>query len=576
MQPTHSAGTETGHSRDYAAVALEYASDAAADKKGKRYCKWVRLAAKRHLNDLKKFKKVTTPYIFDEWHANDACDFIEKLPHVEGSWDSKHITLEPAQIFIICVVFGWRRRRDGRRRFTRVYIEMARKNAKSTLTAGIALYCLCCEGEVGPQILIGATTGDQAGKVFNPAKLMVEKTPDLRAAFQVQAWSRSVTCGENGGFIQPINAKSSTQDGWNPHCGILDEVHAHKDRGLFDVIRSAFGARKNPLLWMITTAGYNTLGVCYEQRTLVTKLLEALVEDDTYFGIIFTLDEGDSPFDETKWGKANPLLGVSVQLDELRGYAIEAKNSPASLGEFQTKRLNVWTSAKDGHVNITLWKKCNGEVDLDELRTIPCWGGLDLANKIDMAAFRLVWQVDKRVKTWGRFYLPEGTVKPRSERGNVPYQVWAKQGLLTVTEGDVIDYDYIKSDVLWAMKNFDLRAIGYDPWNAQATANDLMREDVPMIEYRQGIPSFNAPMKELDRLYTARLLDHEGDPILAWNASNIVARKDVNDNIAPDRSTSTEKIDGYVAMLMALGLMLRDAGDGPSVYETRGLVEIEV
>ncbi len=557
-QAISSQPTETGHSRNFAAIAEAYARDAAgAAKKDKRFCKWVRLAAKRHLNDRKKFASVRAPYKWDEWHANDVCDFIEKMPHVEGEWDSASITLEPPQIFILCVVFGWRRQ-DGKRRFSRAYIEMARKNAKSTFTAGVALYCLCCENEVGPQIVIGATTGDQANKVFLPAKKMVEKTVDLREAFEVQAWARSVTCGTTGGFMQPINAKASTQDGWNPHCAVLDELHAHKTRELFDVIRSAFGARKNPLLWMITTAGYNTLGVCFEQRTMVTKILDGLIEADHYFGIIFSLDEGDDPFDEEVWGKANPLLGVSVQLAELRGYSIEAKNSPESFGEFQTKRLNIWTNARKGHVNMELWKKCDGEVDLDTLTDTPCWAALDLASTEDMNALRIVWRMpDGRYKTWGKVYLPEDTVIPRTERGNVPYQTWAQQGLITLTPGSVTDYDFIKRDIRWIAENFDLQGLAYDPWNALHLATQMQDEGVPMIEFRQGMASFNAAMKEVDRLYTSRQLDHAGDPILAWNASNLIARRDANDNIAPDKKYSAEKIDGMVALIMAVALSLR-------------------
>ncbi len=554
---------ETGHSRDYASVALAYAKAAADPKNKKIYCKWVRLAAQRHLDDLKRWNKVTSPYNFDNWHANDVCDFIEKLPHVEGSWDKKTIVLEPAQIFLLCVIFGWRKRQSQLRRFSNVYIEMARKNAKSTLTAGIALYCLCCENEVGAQIIIGATTGDQAGKVFNPAKRMVEMTADLREAFGVQAWARSITCGDNGGFIQPINSKSSTQDGHNPHVGILDEVHAHKDRGLYDVIRSAFGARKNPLLWMITTAGYDTMGVCYEQRTLVTKILDGIIEADHFFGIIFTLDEGDDAFDPEIWIKANPLLGVSVQLDALAAYANEAKNSPASFGEFQTKRLNIWTSAKSGHINITLWKKCSGAVDIEELRDVPCYGGLDLAAVSDMNALVLAWKVGDRVKVWGKYYLPEETVIPRTTRGNVPYQIWAKAGLLTLTEGNVTDYAYIERDILWAMKNFNIQGIGFDPWNAAQLGTRMLEQGVPMIEFRQGHASFNAPMKEADRLYTSGKLDHGGDQILGWHASNLIARRDANDNIAPDKKNSQEKIDGYVAMLEAIGLMIKNNEDIP-------------
>jgi len=240
--------------RDYAAEALAFAKEAAADRDGKRHCKLVRLAAERHIRDL---KRTDWEYEFSSWHANDVCDFIEKLPHVEGQWDTPTIRLEPPQVFILSVVFGWRRKFDGKRRFTMTYIEMARKGAKSTLTAGVALYCETCEDEPGPLVLIGATTGAQARKVFNPARQMVLKTKDLREAFGLEAWARAITCQSNGGTMQTINAKSSTQDGHNPHLAVLDELHAHADRGLFDVLRSAFGARKNPLLWMITTAGFS-------------------------------------------------------------------------------------------------------------------------------------------------------------------------------------------------------------------------------------------------------------------------------------------------------------------------------
>ena len=314
--------------RDFVAIAEAYAREAAADQQGRRFCKWARLAAVRHLRDMERASQDPDwPYQFDAWHAADVCEFAERLPHVEGRWNTATITLEPAQIFWLTSLFGWRRRTDGMRRFSVAYIEVARKNAKSTLAAIVSLYCLTCEGENGPQILIAATTGEQANKVFSPAKRMVERTTALREAFLVQAFVRSISCGGNGGFIQPINAKASTQDGWNPHAAVLDELHAHKDRGLYDVVRSAFGARKNPLLLQITTAGHNHEGVCYEQRTLLTKILEGVVTADHYWGVIYTLDEGDDPFDAGVWIKANPLLGVSIQLEEMQGYAIEARNS---------------------------------------------------------------------------------------------------------------------------------------------------------------------------------------------------------------------------------------------------------
>jgi len=558
---------------DFCAIAEAYAREVMVDD-GSRFCKWTKLVAARHLADLARAETDPDwPYWFSEWDGNDICEFAELLPHVEGTWRSASITLEPAQVFWLVSLFGWRRWGVDARRFSSVYIEMARKNAKSTLAAIIALYCLTSERENGPQVLIAATTGEQAGKVFTPAKRMVERTTALREAYFVQAFARSISCGSSQGFIQPINAKASTQDGWNPHCAILDELHAHKDRGLYDVVRSAFGARRNPLMLAITTAGHNHEGVCYEQRTLLTNMLEGILQADHMWGIIYTLDEGDDPFDPRNWIKANPLLGVSIQLTELQGYAIEAQNSNEAAYEFKTKRCCLWLTARGGHVRIEQWRKCDGPVELEALETVPAYGGLDLAATTDMCAFRLVWRTGGRTKTWGRFYLPEGAIAPRSEKASVPYATWRDRGLVRVTEGNVVDYAVIQADIEAALDRFNVRGIAFDPWNASDLVNRLTEKGAPMVEFRQGVRSFNAPMKELDRLYIAGELDHGGDVVLAWNASNVVARADDNGNIKPDRRNSQEKIDGYVALLMALGLAI-GSEDGESVYESRGLLTL--
>ncbi|WP_425401249.1 terminase large subunit [Algiphilus sp.] len=555
----------TDHARNYCEIAYQFAREAAADRKGRKHNKWVRLAAKRHLDDLTKQRRKDFGYTFDEWHGNDVCDFAEKFPHVEGAWDSPTIVLEPPQIFILVTVFGWRRKTDHGRRFSAVYIEMARKGAKSTLTAVIANYCLACEDEVGPKIIIGATTGDQANKVFEPAKQMAERTPDYLEAFGVEVWARSISCSQNGGYIQPINAKSSTQDGWNPHVGILDELHAHKDRGIYDVIRSAAGARRNFLLWMITTAGYNVEGVCYEQRTMVTKILEGVIQADHYFGIIFTIDEGDDPLDEKVWIKANPMIGITPSWDSMRSHAAEAKASPDSMGEFKTKKLNVWTNAKHAWLNMEQWKRGGGAVTDEAISGVPCWAGLDLASVSDIAAWVLAWWVDGRLKVRCRYYLPEATVRPRTERGNVPYQRWANEGWLTVTPGEVTDYDWIERDIRSDLAGYEIQAAGFDPWNATQIVGHLLDEGAPMVEVRQGPKTFHPPMKELERLLKSGRIDHGNDPVLAWMASNIVARRDQNDNMAPDKKNSHEKIDGIVALLMALGLSLSQEEEGVSV-----------
>lgn len=567
-RPKRRPKTPSASSDSFSAIALAFAKEAAADKKGHRHCKWVRLAAQRHLDDL---KRANFEYEFVPKYAEHVCNFVSALPHVEGSWESKTITLEPPQVFILAVVFGWRRKSDGLRRFSSVYIEMARKGAKSTLTAGIALYCLACEGELGPQVIIGATTGEQAQKVFKPAKQMVERTSALRDAFGIEAWARSITCQDSGGYIQTINAKSSTQDGWNPHVGILDELHAHKDRGLYDVIRSAFGARKNPLLWIITTAGYNDQGVCYEQRTLVTKILDGIVPGEHYFGIIFTLDEGDSPLDEKVWIKANPMLGVTPTLESMRSYAKEAVASPDSMGEFQTKRCNIWTSAKNGWVNMVNWQRGkNAPASFDGL---PVFAAIDLASVSDITARVMVARKDGRLLVRGRYWVPESMVEERDRRASLPYKRWVKEGWLQVTPGDVCDYEFVEADLDRDLKENNVVRFAYDPWNARDLVNRLMAKNAPMVEFRQGIPSFAAPMVELARVITAGLIDHGGDPVLAWMASNVVARKDTNNNVAPDRKNSQDKIDGFVALAMAVGVML-GAEDKTSVYESRGILVI--
>jgi phage terminase large subunit-like protein len=557
----------TEHARNYAQIAYEFAVEASRDK-GTRHCKWVRLAAKRHLNDLKRAGKRGCPFYFEPWWANDICDFAEKFPHVEGEWDTANIELEPPQIFILASVFGWRRKGTGRRRFTKAYIEAARKFAKSTLSAIVAHYCLACEGSVGPQVVIGATTGEQALKVFRPAKLMAEKLPDYRDEFGVECFVRSITCAESGGFIQPINAKSSTQDGWNPQVGILDELHAHKDRGLYDVIRSAFGSRKSPLMWIITTAGYNIAGVCYEQHLETRKILEDVIQADHVFGIIFTLDEGDDPHDERKWIKANPLLGVTPTLESMREFSIEAKSSPQAAGEFKTKRCNIWTSAKSAWLNMEFWPRQNGaDIDYAALRDITCFGGLDLASVSDIAAFVLIWMHAGRLKFRGRYYLPEETVRPRTERGNVPYQTWVDQGWLTTTPGETIDYDFIERDIDEARDSFAIKEIGFDKWNSTQVVNNLLDKNAPMVQVRQGSITYNAPMLEFERLWIRGAIDHGGDPVMRWMLSNVVARMGLNNDMAPDRKNSHEKIDGPVSLLMAMARAMTPPTTKPSKYK---------
>jgi phage terminase large subunit-like protein len=584
--------------RDYAGIAQTWAKGVVAGRIVA--CKWVRLACKRHLDDLKRAKKGRWPYYFDAWHAGDVCDFIEKLPHVEGVWcrcrngrRGPHeercglIDLEDPQVFILAVVFGWRRREDDGRRFSDVYIEMARKGAKSTLTAGVALYCGTCEGEIGPQVLVGATTGAQALKVFGPAKCMVDKSPDLREAFGLQAFAKSISCGDSGGYIQPINSRGQTQDGHNPHLGILDELHAHKSRSLYDVIKSAFGARLNPLLWVITTAGYDTNGVCYEQRTYVTKILEGVFEADHYFGIIFTIDAAevdsagkemkpaDDPYDPKVWAKANPMLGVTPTLSSMEKYAKDARGSPSVEGEFLTKRLNVWLNAAGAWLNMAQWRACaDPTLDWSDFEGLDCWIGGDLADKCDIAALTLAAfkplpeLSDKlgldacQLLVKSKFWLPDAVLKQPDHaegRGAAPYRTWAKQGHLQLTEGDWIDHNVIEDEVNGWMDRFAVQRATFDQFAAaqgMASRINTDRGQVICEILHKKASSVTDPAKELEARVVAgpRMLRHDGNPVMNWMASNVVVSRNIDGTIIPKKESkmSPNKIDGIDSAVNAI------------------------
>lgn len=572
--------------RDYTGIALKWAKDVVAGRVVA--CKWVKLACRRHLNDLKRPK--SWGYVYDRWHGDDVCDFIEKLPHVEGVWKTETIFLEPAQIFILSTVFGWRRRDDGGRRFSYAYIEMARKGAKSTTTAGVGLYCLCCEGEVGPQVIIGATTGEQAGKVFKPMQGMVRKSPDLQAAFGVRPWARSITCSDNGGYVQPINAKGSTQDGHNPHLGVLDELHAHKDRALFDVIKSAFGARTNPLMWIITTAGFNTTGVCYEQRTYLTKVLEEIFEADHFFGIIFTLDDevldedgkvlvpADDPFDEKVWVKANPMLGVTPTLKYMRDEAKDARASPSSEGNFKTKNLNIWLSGHQRWLNMVRWNQCaDPRLDWEDFAGLDCWLGGDLADKDDITALVLAaFDEMDRLLVKPMFWLPEAVLLDPTHadgKGPAPYRTWVKQGYLKLTPGDWVDHNEIEKQVVEFIDAFAIRRITFDQFAAaQAMASRINEEHGdgtrPLAEIlHKKAAAVTDPAKELEARVKGgpARLRHDGNPVMTWMASNVVVSRRRDETILPIKESpmSPNKIDGIDALINAIAPAVAELNEEP-------------
>ena len=540
--------------RDYVAVARRYALDVKAGRQ--IACKLTRQAVVRHLQDLERSAADPTwPFYFSPAHAADVCGFAEQLPHIEGRWSTPTIHLEPWQAFFLTTLFGWRRREDHGRRFSMAYLEVARKAAKSTIAAVIALYCLTCDGEVGPQIIIGATTGAQAKKVFTPALRMVKRSSRLRETFGLAGWAHSIMCEGNGGIIQTINAKASTQDGWNPHLVILDELHAHRDRSLFDVCRSAFGARTNQLLVIITTAGYNLNGVCYEQRSLVAKVLDGTVEADHYFGVIYTLDEGDDLFDERVWPKANPMLGITPSLASMRAAAREARNSSPSLGEFRTKKLNMWSGAAQAWLNLSLWDACaDPSLRLEDFEGQPCWIGGDLSDRDDITAIVLLFMRENgRLVFFPFFYLPAELVAAGAATRGAHYAGWAREGDLILTEGSYIDHNRVEADLRAFCARFDVRAIVLDQWTPQL-ATSLANDSLPALILPKNSKNWTMPAMELEARLKAGAIAHTGNPALRWMVSNAVISRRVDGSILPKKESamSPNKIDGIDAMITAL------------------------
>ncbi len=561
--------------RDYVAIALAYANRVVADRKGTFTGKLIRQAAKRFLDDLKRAQKKSCPFYFDPWCAADPCDFIEKLPHVEGTWDTREVVMHPSHVFFVVQLFGFRKRSDNTRRYTRALFAVARKNAKSFLSAAVLLYCQCCENEPGAQVISAATTYDQAAIIFKVAKAMVERTPDLAEAFGLEVFAKAISRVEIGATFKALHAKASTQDGLNPsHVG-LDEIHAHKNADLLNVLQSASGARRSPLFLFTTTEGYENPGPWGDQRRFAKEVLAGIhkhADTDHYLFVYYAIDDQDEDFDPAVWPKANPLWDVNEHLrTAIENEAAEAKHMPSKLAEFRIKRLNRAASAAEGHIDLHKWKRCDGAVDLNWLAGKPCTGGLDLASTGDLTAFRLVWNVDGVLYTHAWRWVPESAVGQRTKRGTVPYASWVTQGLVKQTEGDVTDYDVVRKDIAEALERFRPSKVAYDSWNAADMVTQLQKleiEGVEFLQFIQGTKSYHPCISALDVAYGGGKLAHGGDPVLSWCASNLVLKTDDNLNKAPSKKRSAEKIDDICALYMAIGVGMNEE----SIVEPRILV----
>ena len=536
-------------------------------------CRYVKLACARHLADLKSGK--ARGLVWRPEAAQYRLAFYPRfLRHSKGEWARRPYELSPWQKFVIGSVFGWKRR-DGTRRFRYVYEELPRKNGKSTLLAGVGLGLLVGDNEPGAEIYAAATKKDQARIIFDEAKRMVAASPEL--AGLVSRFKLNMSVDLTGSKFEPLSSDERTLDGLNPHGLLIDELHKHRTRALLDVLDTALGARRQPLLWIITTAGDDAPESVYaNENDYATKVLEGVVEDDSLFAFIATIDKDDRWDDPVAWAKANPNLGISVKLDDLERQARKAAKSPASLSAFKRLRLNVRSAVSERAIDMQQWaKNTRGKFDPDKLpaEARRCWGGLDISTKIDITAWVKLFAPDEAgiMRVACRFWMPADTIEQRADRDRMPYRRWVDEGWIEVTPGNVIDQAEIRAAILGDQAAFDIQSMGFDPWNATQLGIELNEAGVEAAEFIQGLRSYTAPTKELQALVQGCKLDHGDNPVLAVMASNLKIQRDKNLNEMPHKAHSIGRIDGMCALIMAIGRMMATSGESdPEIFFVGG------
>ncbi len=567
-----------GKGRPFAEIAFQYALDVTEDRIPA--CQWTRLACQRYLDDLNNGQR-DWPYRFDIAKAERACRFIELLPHVKGIWAAKleRLKLEPWQVFIVCSLFGWVWALDGRRRFTLAYIEVSRKNGKSILAAAIGIYLAFCDGEFGAEVYSGATTEAQAHEVFRPARQMMERSPELSRILGLRTppASKQLSMPENGSRFEPVVGKPG--DGASPHCGIVDEYHEHDSDALVDTFRTGMGARSQPILFIITTAGDNAAGPCKLLQGDVCKILQGTISRDEVFGIIYSIDNLQEWASEKALAMANPNLGVSVSREFLLTEQRAALTNPRKQGVFQTKNLCVWVGAVSAYFDAHTWTKLGDRsLSPDSLIGSVCVTSVDLSTKRDftvrISIFKKAIKGKDHYYLFSKCYLPQAQIeKPE----HMHYKDWAAAGFITVHSGSTVDFEEIENETIADVKRFRSCEFAFDPWNAAQFAQGIAKKTkAEIVEIQQSTKNHSPAMKELDALIADGRIHHDGNPVIAWMIGNVMAKEDKNENVFPCKEDGREenKIDGAVATLMALSRAQVAIGKPRSIYATRGVLTV--
>lgn len=536
-------------SRDYIAIANQYARDiVSGDIPASKY---VRLACQRHLDDLDWQDDDAFKFRFDSGAAIKVCAFVELMPHTKGKWaqEGKTLMLEPWQVFMTACLFGWLRRKDNTRRFRRFLLLVPRKNGKSAWAAAIGLYMLCADNEYGAEIYSGATSEKQAWEVFKPAKLMAQKRPQLCNHYGVSVNASNIHILSNGSKFEPMIGDPG--DGSSPSLAIVDEYHEHATNKMFDTMETGMGARDQPLMLVITTAGDNIAGPCYMMQDEAQKMLEGSRQDDETFAMIYGADADDDWTDTSTLRKANPNMGVSVGEDFLLARQKDAMGSPRKAGVFKTKHLNIWVQSRAAYYNVLKFSEAaDPSLSIDQFKGQECIIGVDLAEKLDLTAIEYTFRSGDGYTCFGKYYAPEETIEqPENEH----LRTWRDMGLLTQIDGAVVDQREILDDIKEDLGRFNVREVSFDPWRSRQMAVELMELGVHCVEYRGSPSNMNEPMREMDALIAAGKMYHDGNIAFTWMLSNVVNGTRTGEMHRPAKERAENKIDGPVARMLALG-----------------------
>jgi len=515
--------------------------------------------------------------VYSKEKADAAIKFISALKFTKGEWAGRPFILQPWQKKFIRKLFGYVNK-DGTRRYRTAYLEIPRKNGKSELAAAIALYLLFADGEPGAEIYSAAADREQASLVFNAAATMVRKSKWLSGISRIVDSQKRIVFYKKNSFYRAISSEAYSKHGFNAHAVVYDELHVAPNRDLWDTLQTSMGARRQPLMLAITTAGYDRNSICWEVHEYARQVRDGVIKDPSFLPVIYSADPEDDWTDEKVWAKANPNLGVTIKLDFLRQECQRAKEIPAYQNTFRRLYLNQWTQQDTRWIDMEAWRECGGKVDYEELANLRCWAGVDLSTTTDISSCALVFEPDSDgvVHVLSYNWVPRENIAARVRCDRVPYDLWAQQGHITATEGNVIDYDYIRIAITDEIKRrFPLlQVVGYDPWNATKWAIDLESEGVPVMEVRQGFKTMSPACKELERLIIGRKLRHNNNPVLTWAMDNLVVAQDPAGNIKPAKDKSTERIDPAVAVIIAISTMLQSEAPEESAYESRGVFAV--